>query len=1307
MRRKLARRIGLWLFRLILVLLLVVGTALVAVFSLEQYSLRPLTEYLVEKATGRSFSIDGGLELQAGRVIDIRAGGIRLANADWGSGDNLLSIDNAEVSIDLLHLLEGMPPVDRLEASGIRLVFEQDEQGRSNWAMGSGSARTETAEEGRGAIVLPVAHSRFSDVEISVRKAAGSQTYRLHLDSIGHSAAADNQLRVTAAGEFEKRPLNLQARIGPLTRLLDEGAVDFDLEAGIENIALEASGDLDRVIAPRKVNARISMKTPEIAQIFELLDLPEIVKGASELNASLVPVDDHHQFDLSASIDALKVDAKGRLQALDTIDGSSVSVNAAGPDLAAAARLAGLKGLPAQPFKFESSAALSGGQLTLGESRFDSGDNHLTASGSMGQFPELAGTDLQLKLNGKNYLDFAGLLGIKQLAGLKAEPFEIRSSLQYIARDRQQFTAGLELADLSGDISGKLSGDPAFVGAQLDYRFDGRNDGLVERILGRPTGVDGTYTLQGSLQRTLTGFRIERAALSFGANQLEVSGTLGENPLHADTGLTMHFAGPDLDKIAAIAGYTGFLPAGDTEIDAAVQARDNTLHVDDLAARLGRNSLKASGLVSLPDALAGSRVKVALSGEKIADVLPPDLLAYVDPQQSFDLNGSLATRDGRLAIDALQARLGEVNLKTSGTVSATKPLTDTSLKLDAQGPDLAAIIPAQLVPYPIPAAKFSVNGGAALTAGGLVLDNIKARIGDDRLGVSGTIPLQNPTEGLSLAINAAGPNLRKTVPVEMGQFEIAERPYEIAGKIRLAKGILSLHQLDFAASRGKLTGQLRIAIDDPRRFGEFDLRANGKDLREFSPSMPQYTPASVPFDLEARGSWGGKKLNIEQANLQLGGASIEAQGEVDLPPGMTATRLEFSARGDNLSELGQFGKLVMPTQEFGIDVALRGDGNGLEIPRLDARVGKSDLHGSLRMEFADRPKIVIELQSEKINLAKLLPPTDSPAENETPAKPPPNDGRLIPQLAVPADQLNRVDLETHIRMAELDLPRSILRNIEIDTRLRDGELTVTRLQARATEGQLIASFRAVVDGDRIVTSGQLQGKDVVFGKGQASEEGPVMPKQDIDLEFDTAGATVRELAANLNGYLQIKGGKGRMRNSYLLDLFGSFFSELLNKVNPFVTREPYTSISCFAAFAEITDGVAEINPGAVLQTDKLNVFASGNIDLGTEEINLRFDTSPRTGIGISLADFVNPFVGVSGTLADPGLGVDPDNAMFEGGFAFATGGLSIVARSLFERWFADDNPCAELEKEARDYLKSRDLKQKPVDDQPKPAVDDQ
>lgn len=1307
MARKLAAGIGLSLLRLILVLVFVVAAVLVTLFSFEQYSLRPLTEYLVETATGRSFSIEGGLELEAGRVIEIRAGGIRLGDADWGSSDNLLSIDSAEVSVDLLNLLEGMPPVDRIEASGIRLVFEQDEQGRSNWAMGSGSARTETVEEGRGAIVLPVAHSRFSDVEISVRNAASSQTYRLHLDSIGHSAAADNQLRVTAAGAFENRPLNLQARIGPLTRLLDEGAVDFDLEAGIENIVLEASGDLDRLVAPRKVNARLSVTTPEIAQVFAILGLPEIAHGASQLSASLMPVDDHHRIDLSASIDALRVDARGRLQTLDTIDGASIAVSAAGPDLAAAARLAGLKGLPAQPFEFESSATLSDGQLTLGESRFDSGDNHLTATGSMGEFPGLRGTNLKLQLTGKNYLDFAGLLGIDNVAGLKPEPFELRSSLEYLARDRQQFAARLEVADLRGDFSGKLTGEPAFVGAQLDYRLDGRNDGLVQQILGRPTRIDGTYSLQGNLQRTLTGYRIDQAALSFGDNELEVSGSLGENPLRADTEMSIHFDGPGLDKIAAIAGYSGFLPAGNTEIDAAVRARDNTLHVDDLAARLGRNSLKGSGQISLPDALAGSRAEVALSGEDIADLLPPDLLAYVARQQSFELNATLAAEKDRLSIDTLRARLGEASLKASGTVSPTNPLADTSLKLDAQGPDLAKIVPPQLVPYRVPAAKFSVSGGVALKAEVLTFDGMVAHIGPDRLGLSGTLPLDNPAEGLNLMVAASGPNLRKAVPAELVRFDFAEQPYDIAGNVRLAKGVLSLRQLDVSTARGRLSGQLSVSIEHPRQLGDFDLRASGDDLSEFSPSMPQYTPANVPFDLKARGTWNDRRISIETGSLQLDDASIEAQGEIDLPPEVTATRLRFSARGDNLADLGQFRGLVFPAKTFRVDASIEGSDDGLEIPLLEAHLGDSDLRASMRVGFAEKPKIEINLESEKFDLAQLLPPEDGTAEPEAATQPATGDGRIIPQLAVPADQLNRVDLETRIKMAELVLRRNTLRDIEIETSLRDGELTVTRLNARATEGQLIASFRAVADGDRIVTSGKLQGKDVVFGKGQESEEGPVIPKQNLELEFDTAGTTVRELAANLNGYLQVKGGNGRMKNSYLLDLFGSFFSELLSKVNPFVTREPYTSISCFAGYAEITDGVAEIKPGAVLQTDKLNMFARGQIDLKTEQIQLRFDTSPRSGIGISLADFVNPFVGVSGTLAEPGLGIDPKNSMFEGGFAYATGGLSIVVKSLFNRWFGASDPCAKLEQEAQDYLKTRDLKQKQVDEQSKPADDDQ
>ena len=154
----------------------------------------------------------------------------------------------------------------------------------------------------------------------------------------------------------------------------------------------------------------------------------------------------------------------------------------------------------------------------------------------------------------------------------------------------------------------------------------------------------------------------------------------------------------------------------------------------------------------------------------------------------------------------------------------------------------------------------------------------------------------------------------------------------------------------------------------------------------------------------------------------------------------------------------------------------------------------------------------------------------------------------------------------------------------------------SRLRARGVEGELVARFRATANQQRLVTSGELEGIDIVLGAGQAREQGEIYPKQNYRLEFDTSGATSRELAANLNGYAQLTGGEGRLNNNAMLDLFDSFFSELLSTVNPFVTRQPYTTISCFAAYAEIVDGVATINPGAVLQTGKIDIFARGQIE---------------------------------------------------------------------------------------------------------------
>jgi uncharacterized protein involved in outer membrane biogenesis len=1296
-RRSFAGRIARWVFALILALVFIVGATLVAVFSFEQSTLGPLVETLVTRITGRALSIEGQLDARAGRIVSVRAGRIRLANADWGSSDDMLLIDGVEISVDLSSLLNGTPTIDNLVVTGGKILFEQDAQGRSNWTMGShddsappSDDPTPPSDAGAGALPLLIARSELSNIDIQVQSPALTRSLDIRLDSLEHSADQGNDLSVAVIGAVDNRPVNLQARIGPLTQLLAYGEVDFELKTDFDAFSIDAHGHLDNLLAPQQSTVQIAVVSPDAAQISSMFALPEIVTGPVELVASLLPSSDFHTLDVAGSIGDLDLDAQARLQALDTFDGSAIKLTVEGPDLAVAAKLAGLNGLPSKPFKFQSSVELSGKLLEISQTHFDTADSHFTVSGAMSQFPKLEGTNLNLELNGENYLEFAELLGLTELSQLKPAPFEVRGDLMYSGQDKQTFTAQVALGAIEGEFLGQLTEYPEFTGSQLDYLLSGPDSTVILRILDRPTLIKQSYKLQGKVERTDSGFSIERAALSLGANKLDISGVIGNDVLHGNTELALRYRGPDLDKIAGIAGYQGFMPAGDAEISTNVRALANGIDIGDFSVQLGLTTLKASGLVSLKTDLAGSRVKFSVTGEDIADVLPPELLAYVDAQQSFDLAGELETSSEQLAVSALTARLGEIQLEASGTVSMKHPLTDTSIAVIAHGPNLAAVIPEQLVPLELPAVEFSVAGGVALDEHGLVLDNVKTSIGPDRLELSGVIPLGKPVDGLDLTIAAKGPDLDAFVPIEFDQFDIKDTPYEMGGNLKLVSGTLSVGQLNFSTPRGSLKGNLSVSLEDPRKFGRFDLTASGDNFDEFVPAQLEYRPAAVPFDLKTSGSWDTKEVHIESGILELDNSRIEVQGEVDLPPNMTATRLVLSASGDSLADLGQVPGLVLPPDDFHVDITLHGDNNALTIPELDMHIGNSDLRGAFAIEFGDKPSIKINLSAKLLDLAQLLPPDAALEEVKPPTKPPAIDGRLIPRLPVPADQLNKINLVTSINIGELRLPNHTLQNSEIDLSLLNGDLTVRQFKATTAGGELIAQFRAVADGNRITTSGTLEGIDIVIGKEQQSEGGALLPEQNFHLTFETSGTTSRELAANLNGYLQLTGGTGRLQNSFALGLFGSFFRELLTAINPFVRHEPYTTITCFAVYAEIANGVAKINPGAVLQTDKLDVFARGEVDLKTEQIGLRFDTAAREGLGISVADFVNPFVGVGGTLANPGLGLDPQNAMFEGGVAVATGGLSIVAKSLFGRWFGTKDPCDKFKNQAEKLIKSRE-----------------
>jgi hypothetical protein len=117
----------------------------------------------------------------------------------------------------------------------------------------------------------------------------------------------------------------------------------------------------------------------------------------------------------------------------------------------------------------------------------------------------------------------------------------------------------------------------------------------------------------------------------------------------------------------------------------------------------------------------------------------------------------------------------------------------------------------------------------------------------------------------------------------------------------------------------------------------------------------------------------------------------------------------------------------------------------------------------------------------------------------------------------------------------------------------------------------------------------------------------------------------------------------------------------------------------------VTDGIGKLDP-VLFETENLQIVGSGDVDFRSEALNIEFNTKPRSGVGITADMLVTPFVMLSGTLAEPGIGLNKTGALLQGGAAVLTGGMSLLVGGLADRAAAEADRCgrALADAEARD-----------------------
>lgn len=312
-----------------------------------------------------------------------------------------------------------------------------------------------------------------------------------------------------------------------------------------------------------------------------------------------------------------------------------------------------------------------------------------------------------------------------------------------------------------------------------------------------------------------------------------------------------------------------------------------------------------------------------------------------------------------------------------------------------------------------------------------------------------------------------------------------------------------------------------------------------------------------------------------------------------------------------------------------------------------------------------------------LDLAKLAP-ADTAATGAPAAAP---GGKLFPADPLPWDLLGSANADLNLSIGSLKLPNGLeLSEIKVPVKLAGGKLDASGLAASLVGGTVNADLsldQASKSLGAKVTAKGFTAENLLTQFGVSDMIG----KGDIDLAADVRGSgnSVRAVMASLNGSVIGGMGESRSRNEALNFVGADALMQLLNAINPFANKDPYTVAKCTMVNFQISNGIANTDKGIAFVTDKMEVVSTGEVDLGQEMLDLSIRPKATSGVSVGLGNLTQS-IKLAGPLSKPGVAIDAKGAvkaLGTLGAALATGGGSLLAQSAVEKVDKSGDPCAE------------------------------
>ncbi|MEJ6004338.1 AsmA family protein [Paucibacter sp. AS339] len=203
----------------------------------------------VQAKTGRAFAIRGPISWRLLPNIAVVVEDLNLANLDWGSRPDMLSVRKAALELALEPLLDGRIEVQRILIEGADIWLEVDEQGRGNWAFSpsKSAASSDTSKPPnpqRKPGDFSLAHIQWLDSQITLHSPRLPRDLQLHVDEL-NLRAQQSDYALQARLSLAEQPLRIDGSFGGLAAFRAESEFwPFDLKLQLEGLNLSSKGQL-------------------------------------------------------------------------------------------------------------------------------------------------------------------------------------------------------------------------------------------------------------------------------------------------------------------------------------------------------------------------------------------------------------------------------------------------------------------------------------------------------------------------------------------------------------------------------------------------------------------------------------------------------------------------------------------------------------------------------------------------------------------------------------------------------------------------------------------------------------------------------------------------------------------------------------------------------------------------------------------------------------------------------------------------------------------------------------------------------